>query len=86
MLKTLFNLVLPHICINLKEKWMLSSATFLMGGKTLAQLPGEAVGAPSLKAVNARLDGEPGQPELVGGSPAFHGGLETGRLPTQAIL
>ena len=57
MLKTLFNLVLPHICINLKEKWMLSSATFLMGGKTLAQLPGEAVGAPSLEALKAQLDG-----------------------------
>ena len=41
----------------------------------MAQLPGEAVGVPSLKSSRPGWMGS-GQPELVGGSPAYGKELE----------
>lgn len=46
------------------------------GGKALAQLLGEAVGAPYLVALKARLDGSAA--ELVGGQPHSQQGDGTG--------
>ena len=45
------------------------------GSEVLAQLPREAVGAPSLE-VRGQVGWGPGQPELVGGSPAHRTGVE----------
>ena len=45
------------------------------GGEALAQLPREAVGAPSLEALKARLDGALGSPSWWGAA-----------LPMAAIL
>jgi len=40
------------------------------------RMPREAVGAPSLEVPKARLDGAPGQPELLGGSQTrFYGSV-----------
>jgi len=46
----------------------------------VAQLPREAEGAPSLEVFKTRLDGGPGQPELVGGCPAHSKAVELGGL------
>jgi len=41
------------------------------------RLPGEAMDAPSLELFKARLEWGPGQPDLVGYSPAFGMGVKT---------
>jgi len=47
--------------------WSFKSA---LGGEAVAQLPTEVVGAPSLE-VQGQIGWGPGQPELLGGSPAY---------------
>jgi len=58
------------------------------GSEARAQLPREAVGAPSLEALRARLDGALGSLVLASGSHAHGRGLElmTFITPSKAIL
>ena len=66
------------------------SNSLLKGGKTLAQVAQRGCGCPVPGGVQGQVGWGPGQPDLVGGSPACGGGVGTRwplrSLPTQATL
>jgi len=56
--------------------WVVREIPYSEGGETLKQVAQRACGCPISGSVQCQVGWDPGQPDLVGGSPAYGRGLE----------